>query len=364
MASHFTSSSPLFSSSAAAFLHISLSLTAKILQSSSISATPTPTPADSSPPSASPSSCPMAVLSSADQLAGSPMDASLSIFSVRQSLNTSLLSPYLDSLGTTFSNGANFAIAGSTTLPKNVPFALNIQVMQFMHFKDRAAELVAAGVNNLISYDRFGDALYMIDIGQNDIAHSFAKGLSYVQVVKKIPSILAEIENAVKEIYDAGGRKFWVHNTGPLGCLPQKLALAQNISLGLDSFGCISSYNDAAKLFNEGLHNLCHGLRSEIKDATIVYVDVYSIKLDIIANSTKYGFSSALMTCCGSGGPPYNYDKRVVCGFPGYQVCDEASRFVFWDGVHYTEAANALIASNILSMDYSTPRVAFDFFCQ
>lgn len=38
----------------------------------------------------------------------------------------------------------------------------------------------------------------MIDIGQNDIADSFVKGLSYAQVVKKIPSILAEINNAIK----------------------------------------------------------------------------------------------------------------------------------------------------------------------
>lgn len=54
------------------------------------------------------------------------------------------------------------------------------------------------GMNGLIGSDRFGDALYTIDIGQNDIAHSFDKGLSYVQVVKKIPLVLAEIKNAVK----------------------------------------------------------------------------------------------------------------------------------------------------------------------
>lgn len=62
-----------------------------------------------------------------------------------QSVNASFLSPYLDSLGSSFSNGANFAIAGSTTLPKNVPFALNIQIMQFKHFKDRSAELASTG---------------------------------------------------------------------------------------------------------------------------------------------------------------------------------------------------------------------------
>lgn len=68
-----------------------------------------------------------------------------SVFILGQSVDTTFLSPYLDSMGTTFLNGANFAIAGSTTLPKNVPFSLNIQVMQFIRFKGRSLQLVAAG---------------------------------------------------------------------------------------------------------------------------------------------------------------------------------------------------------------------------
>jgi len=63
-----------------------------------------------------------------------------------QSLNASLLVPYLDALsGTSFTNGANFAVVGSSTLPKYVPFSLNIQVMQFRRFKARSLDLVTAG---------------------------------------------------------------------------------------------------------------------------------------------------------------------------------------------------------------------------
>lgn len=74
------------------------------------------------------------------------------------------------------------------------------------------------------------------------------------------------------------------------------------------------------------------------------------------------GFSNPLMVCCGFGGPPYNFDVRVTCGQPGYQVCDEGARYVSWDGIHHTEAANKWIASKILSMAYTTPRTPFDFF--
>lgn len=204
-----------------------------------------------------------------------------------------------------------------------------------------------------------------------------------------------------------------MHNTGPLGCLPQKLSLIQTptANVSVDQHGCISSYNSAARLFNDGLNQLCEKLRSEMKDATIVYVDIYSIKYDLIANSNKYGnlphspfffmsskvtfcqhwyqieecvpwlsdlvllksisdgvvmstgFSSPLMSCCGNGGPPYNYNMKATCGHPGSGACDEGSRFISWDGVHYTEAANYIVSSKILSTQYSTPRITFDFFC-
>ncbi|TMW97837.1 hypothetical protein EJD97_004911 [Solanum chilense] len=280
-----------------------------------------------------------------------------------QSVNTRFLCPYLDSVGSSFLNGANFAIAGSRLLPKYEPFALNIQVLQFLHFKDRSIELVSAGSGNLVGDEGFRNALFMIDIGQNDLADSFAKNLSYTEVVKMIPSFVTEIRNAIQVIYSQGGRKFWVHNTGPLGCLPQKLTLVQKVSSDLDPHGCLANYNSAAKLFNEGLRHLLQELRSEMKDATMVYVDIYSIKYDLIANSSSYGFSNPLMACCGYGGPPYNYRKGVTCGQHDYQVCSEGSEFISWDGVHYTEAANRVIASKILSMDYSTPRIGFDFFC-
>ncbi|KDO46015.1 hypothetical protein CISIN_1g0171851mg, partial [Citrus sinensis] len=75
-------------------------------------------------------------------------------------------------------------------------------------------------------------------------------------------------------------------------------------------------------------------------------------------------FSNPLMACCGFGGPPYNYNIQVTCGHRGCPVCAEGSKSISWDGIHYTEAANAIIASKVLSMAYSTPRTPFDFFCR
>ena len=91
-------------------------------------------------------------------------------------------------------------------------------------------------------------------------------------------------------MYQNGGKNFWIHNTGPLGCLPEILAtIGQNYIGDNDNYGCLQSLNNAAKKFNEQLYTLCEELRSEMKDATIVHVDMYSIKYGVITNPSIYG---------------------------------------------------------------------------
>lgn len=93
----------------------------------------------------------------------------------------------------------------------------------------------------------------------------------------------------MQTIYDHGGKNFWVHNTGPFGCLPERISVKKD-SDELDQYGCVTALNDAAKELNSRLSDVCDELRSELtKDATVVYTDTYSIKYGLIANHTDYG---------------------------------------------------------------------------
>jgi hypothetical protein len=69
------------------------------------------------------------------------------------------------------------------------------------------------------------------------------------------------------------------------------------------------------------------------------------------------------MACCGAGGPPYNYVNLKTCGQPTATACPEGERHVSWDGMHFTEDANAIVASKILSGDFSEPRTKLDALC-
>ncbi|KAL9168256.1 hypothetical protein ABFS82_04G004000 [Erythranthe guttata] len=291
-------------------------------------------------------------------------DGRLVIDFLCENLKTNYLTPYLESLGPDFTNGANFAAGGATTLPRNVPFNLNVQLLQFTRFHNHSLQLHSKGLKKVIRDKDFRKALYTIDIGQFDLWVAL-NSFSYAEAIEKIPSFISEIRDAILAIYRLGGRKFWIHNTGPLGCLPAELATRKTNVTDLDQYGCIKSLNEGAKAFNAKLNHLCQELRIQINDSTVVYVDIYSIKYNLIANSTHYGFENPLTVCCGYGGAPYNFDHYIKCRdiIKGANLCEQRSPRINWDGTHYSEPANAFVASEILSTKYSTPRLKFNFFC-
>ncbi|KAB1994892.1 hypothetical protein ES319_D13G126500v1 [Gossypium barbadense] len=287
-----------------------------------------------------------------------------------EAMDLPFLNAYLDSIGrTSFRKGCNFAAAGSTIEPPTAravsPFSFRVQVAQFIRFKLQVLRLIAKG-KKLHKYlpdeDYFQNGLYMFDIGQNDLAGAFYSK-TFDQILALIPLILTEFETGIKTLYDQGARNFWVHNTGPLGCLAQNVAKFGTDPSSLDELGCVSKHNQAAKVFNLQLHTLCKKLQGQYAGSNFTYVDIYTIKWNLIANYSKFGFEQPIMVCCGYGGPPLNYDSRIGCGKTEVlngttmtaKACSDSSEYVNWDGIHYSEAANQYVSSQILTGKYSDP---------
>ncbi|KAJ4968357.1 hypothetical protein NE237_015058 [Protea cynaroides] len=297
-------------------------------------------------------------------------DGRLIIDFLMEAMDLPFLNPYLDSVGVpSFLKGSNFATGGSTILATNAesisPFSFGVQVAQFIRFKARVLELLAKGKRFdrfLPQEDYFKEGLYMFDMGQNDLDGAFSSS-SEDQVFALIPSIVSEFEAGIKKLYDQGAKRFWIHNTGPLGCLPRIISTFGKDPSKLDEQGCISSHNQAAKLFNLQLHALCKKFQGQYPDANVTYVDIFSIKYNLISNFSEYGFEHSITACCGYGGPPLNFDSRVLCGqtrnLNGTSVtvrpCNDTTEYMNWDGNHYTEAANLHVSSQILSGKYSDP---------
>ncbi|KAI3474933.1 hypothetical protein Pfo_030244 [Paulownia fortunei] len=266
--------------------------------------------------------------------AGRNSDGRLIIDFIAEHLGLPYLSSYLDSVGTNFRHGANFATGGSTIRRQNEsifenglsPFSLDIQTIQFYQFKSRTSELYHQARNpfdksKLPRPQEFSRALYTLDIGQNDLS---------------------------LRLYQQGARAFWIHNTGPIGCLPAATIYFKNPKPGFfNKYGCISSHNAMAVEFNKQLKARVTTLRVELPHAALIYVDIYSAKYHLIRNARTYGFRDPFKICCG------HHKNNVHV----WSTC------ISWDGVHYSQAANQWIANHILNGSFSDPPMPISRAC-
>ncbi|WJX53428.1 hypothetical protein P8452_39420 [Trifolium repens] len=289
-----------------------------------------------------------------------------------QNLGLPYLSAYLDSVGSNFSHGVNFATAGSTIRPQNTtkshsgysPISLDVQLVQYSDFKTRSILIRKKGgmfKKLLPKEEYFSKALYTFDIGQNDLTVGYKLNMTTEQVKAYIPDVLGQFSNVIKSVYKEGARSFWIHNTGPLGCLPYMLDGYPMSAAQIDKFGCATPFNEVAQYFNQKLKEIVVQLREELSEATIVYVDVYTVKYTLISHAQKYGFENGVIACCGHGGK-YNFNNTERCGATkivnGEKIviansCKDPSVKIIWDGIHYTEAANKWIFQQIVNGHFS-----------
>ncbi|XP_048441069.1 GDSL esterase/lipase At5g14450-like [Pyrus x bretschneideri] len=296
-----------------------------------------------------------------------------------QKLGFPFLSAYLNSIGANFHCGANFAIGASTIQPLDVrtfgggysPISLNVQLSQFAQFKARVNELFPR-VSDERSYvnaglpraEDFSKALYTLDIGQNDLS----AGLSWKtadQLLENVSSITAQLALTIEQLYQQGARVFWIHNTGPLGCLPSTLAYKMAEPGDLDKNGCLKRYNEVCQEFNRQLKERVLKLRAKLSEAVLTYVDIYAAKYTLISEAEKYGFTSPLAQCCGSYGdvPVRCGVKAIVNGTEVGGPCSNPSQHINWDGGHYSDAANEWLATRIMDGAFSDPPVSITEAC-
>ncbi|XP_031100101.1 GDSL esterase/lipase At3g26430-like [Ipomoea triloba] len=315
--------------------------------------------------------------------AGRFCDGRLILDFIAESLRLNRLHAFLDSVGSNFSHGANFATAGSTIRPQNTtisqsgysPISLDVQSVQFSDFKTRSQEFMQTESifrNLLPKEDDFSGALYTFDIGQNDLTAGYKLNMSTEQVKAYVPDLVAQFSNAIKNVYARGGRAFWIHNTCPAGCLPYVMDRFPVTAAQIDEFGCATPFNEVSKYFNLRLKQAVVELRKELPSAAITYVDIYSVKYSLITRATKLGFENPFLTCCGHGGK-YNYNRSNKCGSKkivnGKEIvtaksCKDPSARVSWDGAHFTEAANKWIFNQIVNGSFSDPPLPLHLACQ
>lgn len=159
-----------------------------------------------------------------------------------EELGLPYLNAFLDSIGSNFSHGANFATAGSTVRPPNAtiaqsgvsPISLDVQLVQFSDFITRSQLIRNRGTLKVSTFckrlserfvirfglqiggvfkkllpkkEYFSQALYTFDIGQNDLTAGLKLNMTSDQIKAYIPDVHDQLSNVIRVSKD----KVFIH---------------------------------------------------------------------------------------------------------------------------------------------------------
>ncbi|XP_011100822.1 GDSL esterase/lipase At4g16230 [Sesamum indicum] len=196
----------------------------------------------------------------------------------------------------------------------------------------------------------FENAVFSVTIGSNDFINNYLT--PYVSKLEQnlvppesfVGAMISRFRIQLTRLYDMGARKIIVANVGPIGCIPFQRDINPSAAAG---DGCADFPNQLAQLFNAQLRALLTQLGANLHQSNFIYADVYHIVNDIIQNYSSYGFANANSACCRVGG---RFGGLIPCG-PTSKVCEDRSKYVFWDPFHPTDAANSIIAMRLVDGD-------------
>ncbi|CAI5470203.1 unnamed protein product [Closterium sp. Yama58-4] len=221
-----------------------------------------------------------------------------------------------------FSTGVNFASGGATIEKVSNPFqsiGLSRQALEFTLFSNISL------LNRQV--DALTKSLFFFSAGANDIiAYLYAFPLSGSFLFDPLTFSIS-----IQRLYSLGARRFLIAGVGPIGCTPSVMVYTQATNCSRDD-----SVNVLAAAFNMVLNQTLIDIQqnSLLPNATLLFANPYDLVLGASINPGSYGFKVGIGACCGQG----KLNAEDWCGQNGTDVCSAPQDYVYWDGLHPTQA--------------------------
>ncbi|KAL7180548.1 hypothetical protein ACSBR1_043698 [Camellia fascicularis] len=247
--------------------------------------------------------------------------------------------PYLEPGEHNFTDGINFASAGSGVLGDLQP-AMPINLHGQLNYFRNVEKWLKQKLGDVEAKKFLMRTVYLFSIGGNDYFRLYSMNpnatLSYQRHYSQM--VIGNLTQVLEEIYAMGGRKIAFQNVGPLGCTPgEKL---QNANLG---GSCAEFPMALARRHNRMLLVVLKKLESQLPGFKYSIFDYYNALRDRFINPSKYGFKEGKAACCGIG----TYRSSGCGGNNGttkYELCSNPFEYVWFDAAHTTEGANWQLA--------------------
>ncbi|CAL8170582.1 unnamed protein product [Prunus armeniaca] len=241
--------------------------------------------------------------------------------------------------------GVNFASAASgyydNTARLYGAISLTRQLNNYREYENEVVSMVRRAKANAI----FSGAVHLLSAGTSDFIQNY-----YINPLLRVYSpdqfsdiLMISYSTFIQNLYGLGVRRIGVISLPPTGCLPAAITL-----FGLGRNQCIPRLNQDAISFNNKLNNTSQILKSRLPGLKLVVFDISQPVLDMITNPGDNGFFESRRACCGTG----RLETSMLCNSKSVGTCTNATGYVFWDGFHPSEAANKVLAGNLLQQGF------------
>nr|KYP51825.1 GDSL esterase/lipase At5g22810 family [Cajanus cajan] len=217
--------------------------------------------------------------------------------------------------------GANFASAASGYYDSTPKLYDAIPLSQQLEYYKECQNILVGIVGQSNASSIISGAIYVISSGSSDFIQNYY------------------LNPLLYELYGLGARRIAVTTLSPLGCLPAAITL-----YGSGSNQCVAKLNNDAVNFNKKLNTTSQSLQKSLSGLKLVIFDTYQPLYDLVTKPSENGFSEARKACCGTG----LLETSILCNQKSIGTCTNASEYVFWDSFHPSEAANKILADNLL----------------
>ncbi|XP_044489324.1 GDSL esterase/lipase At5g03820-like [Mangifera indica] len=242
--------------------------------------------------------------------------------------------------------GVNFASGASglsdTTAQLYNTISLTQQLRYYGEYQTKIVNLVGKEkANSIIS-----GAIHLLSAGTSDFIQNYYINplINRIYSPARFSDLLMNSYSAfVEDLYGLGVRRLGVTNLPPIGCLPAAITV-----YGAGSNQCVARLNQDATSFNVKLNNTSQSLINKLPSLKLVVFDVYQPLLDMINSPSDSGFFESRRACCGTG----TLETSVLCNSRSIGTCSNATNYVFWDGFHPSEAANKVLAGDLLGQGF------------
>jgi phospholipase/lecithinase/hemolysin len=208
----------------------------------------------------------------------------------------------------------NFAIGTARARDDGTNPSLSLQVAAFLQ--------KAGGVAG-------SDALYVIQIGTNDVRDALAAAAIGSDPLPILQTAAASIAGNITTLYAAGARQFLVWNVPDIGLTPAVAILDAQLP------GTAALATLMTQVFNALLSTELAALLP-LPGITIVPFDAFALVSAIHATPGQFGLTNVTDACLTPDVPPF--------------ACRNPDEFLFWDGIHPTHAVHAIIAAQVAAL--------------